>query len=167
MSTLQVPHSDWNAQVLKVRVVCHTAGRVSNTNASDNHWSIYLIIGPAKSVQFNMWAEPGYIHGNLKIKSYGYVESYSTLRYWDYEAIAYFTVGMVYGLVVERNRMHQYDMSGGGSGCRWWVYSVILALANAGWIRSDAPASLWTVLHYKYSKLQNPTPLSMVYGTFY
>ncbi|CAD0098121.1 unnamed protein product, partial [Aureobasidium mustum] len=130
--------SDWNAQVLKVRVVCHRAGRVPNTNASDNHWSIYLIIGPAK------------------IKVYDYVDSNSRLRHCDYEAITYFTVGMAYDLLVTQHHLDRYNMSGGGSGCRWW-----------GWIRSDAAATLWPHLHFKYSGLQGPTPLSMVYGSFY
>ena len=112
---------DWDAQVLRVRVVCHRTGRIPNTNASENHWSIYLIIGAQRSVQFNMRAEPGYIDGNLEVKSYGYIESFSTLQYWEYEAINYFTVGMVYDLLVIELRMHQYNMSGGGSGCRWWV----------------------------------------------
>lgn len=118
---MNVKPEDWAAQVLKVRVVCHTAGRVPNTKASDNHWSIFLIIGENRSVQYNMTAEAGYIDGNLKVTSYGYIESRSTLRYWDFEAISFFTISMVHNLPVTQRRFDQYDISGGGSGCRWWV----------------------------------------------
>ncbi|KAG9949352.1 hypothetical protein KCU85_g4399, partial [Aureobasidium melanogenum] len=163
---MNVKPEDWAAQVLKVRVVCHTAGRVPNTKASDNHWSIFLIIGENRSVQYNMTAEAGYIDGNLKVTSYGYIESRSTLRYWDFEAISFFTISMVHNLPVTQRRFDQYDISGGGSGCRWWVYNVILVLASVGWIRPDAAASLWPHLLFKYSSLQDRTPLPMVQGTF-
>ncbi|KAG9831165.1 hypothetical protein KCU98_g13383, partial [Aureobasidium melanogenum] len=163
---MNVNSGDWGAQVLKVRVVCHTAGRVPDTKASDNHWSIYVVIGDIRSVQLNMTAEPGYNNGELKMNSYDYVDSRSTLRRWDYEAITFFVLSMVHNLLVAQRRFDQYDMSGGGSGCRWWVYNVILALASVGWIRSDAAASLWPDLLFKYSSLKDRTPLPMVFGTF-
>lgn len=118
---MAVNASDWDAQVLTVRVVCHTAGRVGASNASDNHWSLYFLLGGGKSVRFNMRADPGYIDGTLDIHSYNYELSISAIRYWDYPAVKYFTVRMAYEYLVVRCQYHQYNMSGGGSGCRWWM----------------------------------------------
>ncbi|KAG9764048.1 hypothetical protein KCU99_g9963, partial [Aureobasidium melanogenum] len=114
-----------------------------------------------------MRADPGYIDGTLDIRSYNYELSSSTIRHWDYRAVKYFTVRMAYEYLVTRCHYHQYNMSGGGSGCRWWIYTVIAALANAGWIQSDAATSLWPDLLFKYSTRQNRTPLTMVRGEFY
>lgn len=118
---MAVNTSDWDAQVLTVRVVCHSAGRVGISNASDNHWSLYFILSGGKSVRFNMRADPGYIDGTLDIRSYNYELSSSTIRHWDYRAVKYFTVRMAYEYLVTRCHYHQYNMSGGGSGCRWWM----------------------------------------------
>lgn len=118
---MAVNASDWAAQVLTVRVVCHTAGRVGTSSASDNHWSLYFLLGGGKSVRFNMRADPGYIDGTLEIHSYNYELSTSTIRYWNYSAVKYFTVRMACEYLVVRCQYHRYIMSGGGSGCRWWM----------------------------------------------
>jgi hypothetical protein len=118
---MAVENADWDARILKARVVCHTAGRLGTTNASDNHWSLYFILHGGRSVRFNMRAEPGYINGSLEIRSHSYELTSSSIRRWDYGAIKEFTVRMVYEYLVTRCRYDRYDMSGGGSGCRWWM----------------------------------------------
>lgn len=115
-----VAAGDWDIPVSLVRMVCHTSGRVGNTNMSENHWSLYFIIASNKSVRFNMRAEPGYVDGILDLSSHNYVLTSSSIKYWDYATTASFTVRGVYALITTSG-YNRYTMSGGGSGCRWWM----------------------------------------------
>ena len=116
-----------NRIVWAVRVVCHTLGRMgTTTEVSDNHWSIYLVINDQESVRLNMRAKPGYITGNLEVKSYAYSLTSSQVRYWDFQAVPNLPVDYVLRLVHQNGR-HLYNMSGGGSGCRYWGASNLLA----------------------------------------
>ena len=66
-----------------------------------------------------MRADSGYVDGNLEIQSHNYKYSNSMIRNWDYEAIKYFSVRTAYDYLVAQLHYDRYDMSGGGSGCRW------------------------------------------------
>jgi hypothetical protein len=48
---------------------------VHETGEYENHWTIFLIIGPARSVRINMGAEPGYTTGDLKISDKYYIRT--------------------------------------------------------------------------------------------
>jgi hypothetical protein len=108
--------------VTSVRVVAHTAGVMGpNSRMSHNHWSIFvLLIDGFSSVRINMGAKPGFITGNLEITQHGYVLSNSAIRYWDFPTVEGVTVQHLINLIYQNGR-HSYDMSGGGSGCRYWV----------------------------------------------
>lgn len=103
-----------------VRVVVHTTGAAGPT-ISDNHWSIYLVLPEVGgSVRFNMMAEYGNPTGILEWTTQAYVLTNSAISHWDFPAAPGIQVShvaqLIYGL-----RRDRYDMSGGGSGCRWWV----------------------------------------------
>ena len=111
--------------ILKVRLVTHTLGEASPTT-SDNDWSIFLIISEKEneedSVRVNMSA-PDYekLTGELQWGDHNYVISNSAVAYWDCSVVltSEFTVASAVSLLFGLGR-DDYEMSGGGSGCRWW-----------------------------------------------
>lgn len=104
------------------RVATHTMGPMGPTSPlSHNHWSIYLLINDgASSVRLNMEAPAGYITGELKTTSYDYALSNSAIKYWDYATTPSMTVSRFVSLLIQHGRQ-LYNMSGGGSGCRYWM----------------------------------------------
>ena len=107
-------------KVEKVRIVVHSLGAAGPT-MSDNHWSIYLLLENNQgSVRINMSARPGFIDGNLLWTKQVYLLTNSTIRHWDFSTAATFRVCDIAKHIRDTRRFH-YDMSGGGSGCRYWV----------------------------------------------
>jgi hypothetical protein len=106
-----------------VRVVVHTFGLISETSSqSHNHWSIYLVLANNEgSIRMNMRAkEAQYSNGVLKWSEQSYTMSNSAIRVWDFRCVAGITVCHISRLVYQMGRQ-KYDMSVGGSGCRFWV----------------------------------------------
>jgi hypothetical protein len=122
MSTPLTPEATTQDQrvVNHVRVVVHTLGPAGPTT-SDNHWSIYLLLADGQgSVSMNMRADPGYVNGALSWTRQTYILTQSSIRYWDFPAAQGVQVCYIAGLIYQLGRQ-RYDMSGGGSGCRYWV----------------------------------------------
>ena len=122
MSTVVPPATVENdaRQVEIVRVVVHTLGPAGPT-ISDNHWSIYLLLsGNEGSIRINMRAEPNFIDGILEWTKQAYLLTNSAIRHWDFPKVKIFRVCDVAKHIRDARRF-QYDMSGGGSGCRYWV----------------------------------------------
>lgn len=109
--------------VKTARVVVHTLGAWPNRAMSDNHWSIYLTLLSNTSVRLNMRTEKADdIKGTLECSSaLGYTLTNSAIKHWDYDVVSGVSVGRIYRLVTDNGR-DKYEMSGGGSGCRFWVY---------------------------------------------
>ena len=103
----------------KVRVVVHTTGPWPN-GMSDNHWSIYLLLANDTSVRMNMRASLDDPTGHLEWTSLSYALTNSAISHWDYQAKAGITVGAIHRLIYQKRR-DKYTMSGGGSGCCWWM----------------------------------------------
>ncbi|KAI9747283.1 MAG: hypothetical protein M4579_007493, partial [Chaenotheca gracillima] len=57
--------------------------------------------------------------GVLEWGTQQYVVSTSAVQYWDFPATAQISVSDIVRVIYELGR-DLYDMSGGGSGCRWW-----------------------------------------------
>lgn len=106
-------------RVQTIRIVVHTTGAAGPT-ISDNHWSIYLLLHGGGSIRVNMRADPGNINGILEWTEHAYTLSNSSVNYWDYPVAGNVRVCDIARLLYAAKR-HQYDMSGGGSGCRYWV----------------------------------------------
>lgn len=102
-----------------VRVVVHTLGP-AGPSISDNHWSIYLLLANNNSVRINMTAEPGFIDGTLKWTQQSYLLTTSAIRYWEFPVSQGVQFRHIANLIHQLGRQ-RYDMSGGGSGCRYWV----------------------------------------------
>ena len=106
--------------VTYVRVVVHTLG-AAGPNTSDNHWSLYLIHPDGvSSTRINMRAEFEDPTGILEWTKLGYSQTTSAIGYWDLPVAARISVSYIAHLIYRRRR-DRYEMSGGGSGCRWWV----------------------------------------------
>lgn len=121
MSTKKTPQelARDTRRITKFREVVHTLG-AAGPNTSDNHWSLYLVLERDQgSVRVNMRAEAGFIDGILDWTVQAYTETASRIQYWDYEAGNGARVCDIVDMIY-RNGRHLYDMSGGGSGCRWW-----------------------------------------------
>lgn len=109
--------------VQAIRVVVHSSSALGpNTPMSDNHWSIYLIFANTdRSVRINMRANYGDPTGILEWSpDLPYNVTRSLAGYWDYSVAPGVTVGWLCQLVLNNGR-DRYDMSGGGSGCHYWV----------------------------------------------
>ena len=108
--------------VKSFRVVVHTLGAWPNRIMSDNHWSIYLLLKDNdRSVHMDMIAESDSPKGILEWSpDLAYTLPHSAIQHWDYSFKSGVTVAKVYNLIMEKHR-DQYSISGGGSGCRWWV----------------------------------------------
>ena len=110
---------DDHRSVTHIRVVVHTTGPLGpQSQQSHNHWSVYLLIGNERSVRINMAASPGYITGNLEIRQYDYGLTNSAIRHWDYATVSGVVVSHIVKLIYDYRR-HLYNMSRGGSGCRY------------------------------------------------
>ncbi len=121
MSTLLTPQAATQDQrvVNYVRLVVHTLGPAGPT-ISDNHWSIYLLFADGQgSVRMNMRADPGYVNGNLEWTEQAYLLTQSAVRHWDFSVAQGVQVRHIAGLIYQLGRQ-RYNMSGGGSGCRYW-----------------------------------------------
>lgn len=106
--------------VVQIRVVVHTMGAAGPTT-SDNHWSIYLILANnAGSVRINMRAEYGDSTGILEWTHLAYALTNSAISHWDYPVLSGIEVLHISRTIYNFGR-HKYEMSGGGSGCRYWV----------------------------------------------
>lgn len=106
--------------VTQVRVVVHTTGPAGPTT-SDNHWSIYLILANnAGSVRINMRAEYDDPTGILEWTDHTYGLTSSAISHWDFPVGPGIQVLHVSRTIYSLGR-HKYEMSGGGSGCRYWV----------------------------------------------
>ncbi|MCJ1437624.1 hypothetical protein MMC27_007011 [Xylographa pallens] len=153
--------------VEKVRIVVHTTGPWLNGTMSDNHWSVYLLLREdAGSVRMNMTAELDDPKGGLVWTSLIYSLTNSAIKNWDYKAVNGIQVAHICRLIEEKGR-DNYDMSGGGSGCRWWVYIVIKDLETKGFLAlKTAGNELYPNLLFQYSKTGPKKELAMVKGTF-
>jgi hypothetical protein len=100
------------AVVTQVRVVAHLSQDVGGI--SENHWSIYLLLGDKGSIRMNMAAEYGDTTGTLVINDFNYQLTSSALQHWDYGMVPDVTVKMVKDLFYYRG-CHRYQFSGGGS----------------------------------------------------
>lgn len=110
-----------NRIVEKIRIVVHTLGPWPNGTMSDNHWSIYLILSDqGSSVRANMTADLEDPTGRLEWSSLAYEKTNSAIEFWDYPVVSRVSVRQIYWLIMEKGR-DKYKMSGGGSGCRYWM----------------------------------------------
>jgi len=111
--------------VEKIRVVVHTGYALDQ---SDNHWSIYLLLQDGGSVRANMVSsEYGVTVGRLDWSYLQYALSTSAIQHWDFQVTPVIQVLTIATTIYENNR-HQYRFSGGGSGCRYWVYTYYATL---------------------------------------
>ncbi|KAL9132244.1 MAG: hypothetical protein Q9217_000048 [Psora testacea] len=106
-----------------------------------------------------------------------YTLTNSAIEHWDYEVKPEVKVANVYGLVMGRGR-DQYNMSGGGSGCRYWVqsaynhlsnysYTIVKDLEERGYLAmKSAGDDLWPKLLHQYSSTGHKRALPMVKGVF-
>jgi hypothetical protein len=108
------PTRHLDRRVSRARVVVHESGEY------ENHWTVFLILNSRTSVRINMTAERGYITGELRITDHDYISSSSAIQFWEYEVADNIRVSHFISLIIENDRQF-YNMSGGGSGCRWWM----------------------------------------------
>jgi hypothetical protein len=119
---------DDERRVREIRVVTYTRGS-SGPQTSENHWAILLVLGAALSIRIDMTAEFPDPTGHLKWNLQEYVQSWHQLRAWSWAPPMAFRVCDVARLIYDRGR-HRFKMSGGGSGCRFWVSVLPQALSR-------------------------------------
>ncbi|KAJ5398539.1 hypothetical protein N7465_009028 [Penicillium sp. CMV-2018d] len=148
-----------------VSVVVHTLGQAGPTT-SDNHWSIYLILADnSGSVRVNMAAEYGDTTGHLVWTNHSYALTTSALKNWDFVTTPGTTVASIAMLIYAKGR-DKYQMSGGGSGCRYWVYTITYDLSWVRCIAENCYSILWPHLQFQYHRDGGLKSLNWVEGTF-
>jgi hypothetical protein len=91
-----------------------------------NHWTISWVLSaePASetpTIRADMTAkEYGETQGILRWSIHDFFTSRSTLKYWEFPVNPGTAVWQMANLIYALGR-DDYDMSGGGSGCRYWV----------------------------------------------
>ncbi len=107
-------------KITHIRIVVHTTGPAGPVT-SDNHWSIYLLLAEnGGSVRVNIRAEFGDPTGRLEWTKQAYTLTHSAIRHWDFQVVGEVHVKDIAEHIYSLRR-ERYDMSGGGSGCRWWM----------------------------------------------
>ncbi|KAH9203182.1 hypothetical protein DL95DRAFT_399605 [Leptodontidium sp. 2 PMI_412] len=124
---------------------------------SDNHWSIYLLLSKG--------AEAWDTKGILDCSTHTYTQTNSCIEYWDY-LVPGISIGQICTLLWNKER-DSYEMSGGGSGCRYWVYVIIWLLEDNKYLSSGSTNDLYPNLLFRYSKSGEKRDLPMVEGSFY
>lgn len=109
-----------NKNILSIRIIVHTTGRWANSNMSDNHVTILLLLEGNNSIQLNMATDEGDTLGVFIWALRAWQESNSAITSLDIALQKSCTVGNLYQILREAG-MHRYQFSGGGSGCRHWV----------------------------------------------
>ncbi|KAH6719533.1 hypothetical protein BKA61DRAFT_473500 [Leptodontidium sp. MPI-SDFR-AT-0119] len=155
--------SNDGAIITHTRVIAHFSQDAGGI--SENHWSIYLLLQSGASVRMNMTAQYGEPTGKLVVDEFKYQLTNSALRHWDYEMVSGVTVKMVKDLVYYQGR-DRYQFSGGGSGCRYWCYTVLQDLESYKYVVNGSYAKLWPHLQFRYSKSREPVKLNWVEGDF-
>ncbi|KLJ11089.1 hypothetical protein EMPG_13609 [Blastomyces silverae] len=165
--------------VAQVRVVVHTTGKASPTT-SDNHWSIYLILqgnadSPQESVRANMTSDLPHLTGKLVWRSHSFIRPSSALAHWDFETAPVLAKGIsrpiqvndIAALIYTKGR-HKYIMSGGGSGCRFWVLTILRDLAQNNYISlpENGLKDIEDCLQYQYHTDREPRKINWIEGTF-
>ncbi|KKZ65485.1 hypothetical protein EMCG_08675 [[Emmonsia] crescens] len=146
-----------------IRVVVHTAGGAKD--GYDNHWSIYLLLQWGESVRANIATDYGETAGRLEWSNLGYLLTTSAIKHWDFPVAMAIEVQHVARTIYLYNR-HQYQFSGGGSGCRFWVRTIMSDFENLKWITAGTTNNLWEPLQYLYRRQKDPLPIDWVEGTF-
>ncbi|KAK2799003.1 hypothetical protein FQN50_008630 [Emmonsiellopsis sp. PD_5] len=112
-------------------------------------------LGPAgPTTSDNHWTE----------HSYGL--THSALQHWDFQVAQGVQVAHVARLIYGKGR-DKYHTSGGGSGCRYWVYTIVYDLGASQFIAADASQQLWQPLQFQYHTSGSTKPLNWIQGTFH
>ncbi|PVH70795.1 hypothetical protein DL98DRAFT_436342 [Cadophora sp. DSE1049] len=151
------------ATVSHARVVAHLSQDIGGI--SENHWSIYLLLEGGASVRLNMFADYGNTTGTLMVDEFDYQLTNSALRHWDYKVVPGVTAKMVKDLIYYQGR-DRYQFSGGGSGCRYWCYTVLQDLESHRYVVDGSYKALWPNLQFRYSRSRKPVELNWVEGSF-
>ncbi|KAK6347927.1 hypothetical protein TWF718_005747 [Orbilia javanica] len=150
--------------VIAVRVVVHRTEAISSGRSS-NHWSIYLVLNDNKSVRLNMrdktrqeWPYPvpaGAGYGDpatLDITVHEYSHPHSTLCYWDCQPSSNRLKVRDFVNFLLRNNRTYYTMAVGGSGCRFWVYTIINDFSTFSLLENNSPELLYPHMMAYYSE---------------
>ncbi|KAK2763308.1 hypothetical protein FQN54_009944 [Arachnomyces sp. PD_36] len=159
--------------VLRIRLVVHymeiDGTSPSGPPASENHWSLFFIVSDESSVRANMSApDLAKRNGELVWENHNYILTNSAISYWDFEVTAMIRVAEIASLFDGLAR-HDYDMAPGGSGCRWWCYTVLGDLEEWGYIKPGSQAGMLQNLNHKYYRYPNGhrVPHIMPEGEFF
>lgn len=79
---------DDNSVVIQIHMVVHTQGAWPNSPMSDNHVSVYLLVGNGRSVRINTATDDNDTRGVLIWSQLGYELSNSSIVYFDYQVVA-------------------------------------------------------------------------------
>ncbi|KAF1970568.1 hypothetical protein BU23DRAFT_556782 [Bimuria novae-zelandiae CBS 107.79] len=134
---------------------------------SQNHWTIYMLTSATGSVQLNMQlADSVSDRGKLVVKEHAYVNSNTAVQFWDIPARPNTLAGTVYNLILSKGR-HRYNMTEGGVGCRWWVFTVLRDFAASDLVEAGKVDEFLPNLSYNFSRGVAPITLPMKQGSFY
>ncbi|TAQ83449.1 hypothetical protein B7494_g8224 [Chlorociboria aeruginascens] len=139
---------DWmndDREVVFLRVIAH------QTSVAINSWSIYLLLeNDTGSIRLNMVQENPRARGHVEVTENDFIMPTHGVANWDYELRSSYSVGWICSTLWAENYT-SFDAIG-GSGDRWWVYSVIRLLEYEQILPVGTFTQLYMNLHYYYSR---------------
>lgn len=108
------------------------------TTKMTNHWQIFLRWGPANSVGLD--PSPNYPNMDMTLScvAKNYAHTMNAHKLVCLTPMKPITVGGIVELL-KQNKYDKYNFTSHGTGCRYWVYSVVQLLAKSGVI--DGPSA--------------------------
>ncbi|KAB8338772.1 hypothetical protein FH972_021717 [Carpinus fangiana] len=155
-------------EIEALMIVVHTLGAVA-PQLSDNHWSIVLKLPGQRQRSIRMSMEQEQDDdptGILRWSEHNYWISHSVIKTWEFNVPNGLCVCHVADLLYENGR-HLYQFSGGGSGCRYWVWTIIHDLIAKGWFNQEVTNILEPQLQLRWHTSQRTTAQAWVQGQFY
>ncbi|KAF2448819.1 hypothetical protein P171DRAFT_518271 [Karstenula rhodostoma CBS 690.94] len=156
-----------------IQAVCHSF------NNNYNHWSL--------NIQFKDHATSATVAGSLRchmiveedtgdtvyaVIGHAYAITSNCIFTLDFSPTSNnIPLGYI-SQVIRNSKLHEFEFSSEGSGCRHWIYLAIQKIEAAGYVAVGSSASLWPYLHsFWYTTAdergvtqRHSRPSAMIYG---
>ncbi|KID96047.1 hypothetical protein MAJ_07958, partial [Metarhizium majus ARSEF 297] len=151
----------------------HICAYINEHNEGDqgdpptNHWATFLEISKTHSVRMDM--APGYgsdgQRGKIEISSKRYRYTDKAIHMLSFDPIGGTTVKNIVDLI-QSNGRQKYNFTPEWEGCRYWVYTIISDLEEAGILEPGSGMTAWSAVSYYFANPSGYEPREVRQGTF-
>ena len=152
----------------------HICGYKNTENAGDecgnpptNHWALFLQRVDGGSVRLDMM--PGYgsdgLRGKIEVLSKTYASTRNAIKTLTFPIISTQTVKSITDGFAQNGR-DRYTFTEEEEGCRYWIFTIISDLENAGIIQPGSGQAAWQAVSYYWRYPSGSEPRAVRQGTF-